>query len=231
MNAKILERYMNTSIAILKNDLDLIKNVGIDNMYEIMNTLFKFNYTYEVQEINDDLAIVILYTPFGAMTGLAQGTGNKVESINRAVLDAFKKKMLKLEVVDITPDVTNNKVKDSQEVKKEDKSVVQESNVQTSTLDEIENDIKKEESNNVTNLNEIRQDQVAFINEFKAKNNIDTDKKLNYYIKTWSDNTGYEIYDKVTLIKSGGVILDKFIEWLKVIQANDIVNRNISSPI
>ena len=73
----------------------------------------------------------------------------------------------------------------------------------------------------------IRNDQIQFLKEFEAKNNINSADKMNYYIKTWGNINNINITNKKELIMAGEEKIDLFISWVKTIQSTTITEEGV----
>lgn len=207
-------------------DLFLISRVNSDTIIGVLNKIYNFDWCYEILEIkefdSEVYATIVLYTPGRIYSTLVTSKSICEININLALTKALK------EMYEVINDNGNSNIESQQEIKEVVKEIVkEEENIKTSTLDEIEKEVKSIK----TNQYGIREDQIAFMNNFKKNNNIDSDDKFNYYIKTWSDNTGREISTKKELITSGEIAVDEFIKWASIVSIDSSSSINISSPI
>ena len=229
MQDKLVDFYINKSkIKIVDTELHLISNVNSDNVIETLNEIYNFDWCYEVIDVKEILnkvcLNVVLYTP-GRIFSKIYASKNFDNSVINELLATALKDMYK------NISIFEGECKTIEETATEDTSI------ETTTLDKLEeeikeNEIKKESPSPSKNQYGIRKDQIDFMNEFKAKYNIDNDEKFNYYIKTWSDNTGREISTKKELVTAGEEYVDKFIKWVSIIEIDKNTSSiNISSPI
>lgn len=229
MQDKLVDFYINKSkIKIVDTKLHLISNVNSDNVIETLNNIYNFDWCYEVIDVKEILnkvcLNVVLYTP-GRIFSKIYASKNFDNSVINELLATALKDMYK------NISIFEGECKTIEETATEDTSI------ETTTLDKLEeevkeSEIKKEVTSPSKNQYGIRKDQIDFMNEFKAKYNIDNDEKFNYYIKTWSDNTGREISTKKELVTAGEEYVDKFIKWVSIIEIDKNTSSiNISSPI
>lgn len=218
MQDKLIDFYINKNQPEV--DLFLINNVNPDNVIETLNKIYNFNWSYEVTEIKEILnnmyATIVLYTPGRVITSVASSNENADKLISVALSKALKYMYKTFE------DKPNETILENNEDKKEEEEI------QTTTLEQLEKEIEGPTKNPYG----IRNDQITFINNFKNTHNIDTDEKFNYYVKTWSDNTGREINTKKELITAGEAAVDLFIKWISIVSMdNSTSDLKVSSPI
>ena len=229
MQDKLVDFYINKNkIKIVDTKLHLISNVNSDNVIETLNEIYNFDWCYEVIDVKEILnkvcLNVVLYTP-GRIFSKIYASKNFDNSVINELLATALKDMYK------NISIFEGECKTIEETATEDTSI------ETTTLDKLEeeikeSEIKKEAPSPSKNQYGIRKDQIDFMNDFKAKYNIDNDEKFNYYIKTWSDNTGREISTKKELVTAGEEYVDKFIKWVSIIEIDKNTSSiNISSPI
>lgn len=65
-------------------------------------------------------------------------------------------------------------------------------------------------------INKEYEEVIKKINEIKAKFNINTNEKFDFYIKKWGDLSGSKIQNKNHLFKSGINGMKSFIQWIEV---------------
>lgn len=230
MSEELIKYYM-----LFNSNKTISKNVGIDNVIPELNKIFKNNWTYEIVKEDYDsieglyLLTIVLYMPGKVIPGAATIDINKVGleeyrviGIKTAVKNAYDNCIILNEEYKASDNVIQEKeiiTEDIKETKKE---------VKNSSLDELEEEMKDKKP--VDKLT-IRKDQIDFINNFKIENNINTEDKFNYCVKTFGENSNYHVYNKRELIKAGAIVLDEFISWIKKVQVSDIISQNIISPI
>lgn len=243
----------NTEIFFLNN------NVGIDNVIELLNTYFGMEWSFEIEKEEKVFCYsemtVNLYVHQRKVAGVAtvqitDPLNYRDELLKRALVNATQF----ICMVDSETGVIQEEVTVSEETaaameeptEHDEKEVAKEEIVEETTgmheeiADEIENtisinelesleqDMKKEEEQK--KVHSFRQDQLDFLNNFKAEYKVDTEQKFDYYVKVWGEACGTNITTKRELVKSSVETLDNFINWIKKMAAN-IDNKEVVSPI
>ena len=213
-------------------DLSLISNVNSDNVIETLNKIYNFDWSYEVTEIKEIAgmvhATIVLYTPGRIFTSVAC-SNEKVDNLVELALAKATVNMYKtFETIRDTSDITDQEINEEEPTEE-----IENKTIENVTLEELqeEEETKKASTAHTTNPYGIRNDQIDFMNNFKKTHNIDSDEKFNYYIKTWSDNTGREIHTNKQLITYCVIEVDAFIKWVHMIVMNSNPAFEISSPI
>lgn len=210
-------------------DFSLINNVDCDNIIGIFNSIFNFDWSYEILDINETnqvhemYLIIAVFVPGRVITSMASSKvfsnerNSVTELLNKALVKALNDMFYcKNYAAPVIPDDVNS-------ICEEDSKTISATDIEK--LEEsIKNDLPKNEYG-------IRADQINFINQFKLKHSIDTDEKFNRYVQIWSDNNTYEINTKKELILAGEKIVDEFITWISLMSSNEIVDKSIVSPI
>lgn len=250
MKDKLYERYINNSqdnvsITYINSDI-----VGIDkvvDVYKLLNKVTNNSWTYSVDFIdsNPEKTIwnvsVILFINGRCMTGV--GTSDCFDgAVNNALITACKamfytygeevsceepkdsKESVDTESNNNESEVNKDEYLSFDEIDKADdsnNSIIE----NTGTQDEYEDDDDTPiEGSSITNR------QIRFMNEFKEYNNIDTDEKFDYYVKTWATNNVIDnIMTKKELVKAGYDMLENFICWIKKMQP--VLDNGVKSPI
>lgn len=228
--------------------------VGIDNkkemsdIYKELDKVTNNNWTYCIDMMNIKDAeyncAISLFVPGRVMPGVGTSHSGSKEALEEAIKQSVSM------LYPYTPEEGVSDTKETkQDVIKEDKEQTQtleeidkiESSEDALTFDEIDaqeqreaNEIKSEEQSDDNELamegNTITKGQVRFINDFKKVNQIDSDEKFNYYIKTWASNKAIvDIDNKTKLIQAGYEMLENFIQWIKIMQPT--LDKGIVSPL
>lgn len=238
MKDKLIEIYLSKKNEAV--DFSIINNVTIDNVIAKMNEIYNYDWTYEIVETKEfygELFVnIALYIPgrvFTCITVINLKDFNPTSCIETALYKAFKN-MYSLPEYDLTTmeindtsnitnvNANNNIISDDNKTNPSAKSL---------TLEELD-ELEEEERKVKTSYNNIREDQIEYMNNFKEKYNIDSDTKFNYYIRTWSDNTENNIETKIELVSAGEKAIDSFINWVELITKNNgLEEPKVLSPI
>lgn len=215
MQSELIRIYMNKPFVNV--DFNLACHVNCDNIHAALNEIYSYDWTYEANELKESIKVT-LYVPGRILTGVANLTKRSTiaESTACALAIAF------------TNGCYTSKGKNNIEPTKPIVETIKVSDLENYNAEiSLENDNTKSSFKNPYG---IREDQIAFINDFKAKHDINSDEKFDYYIKTWSDNTGNEILTKNQLVRVGEKAVDLFIEWISTMELIDN-NIKIISPL
>lgn len=227
-------------------------NLSSMNTYEKLNKVTNNDWTYIIDNIISDTnsqytVVICLFIKGRIMTGVGNGTSIRLAT-DEAVKNAFDI-MFSRSSQDEIPNTNINKIETvseftnlsehilldkTQEEAQEDE--VQEYNEEEySTFDEIDESqasIVEDDNDDERPIpgSDITNRQIRFMNEFKEHNQIDSDEKFDYYIKTWASNVAVDdINTKKELIQAGHDTLENFIKWIKVMQP--ALEKGIVSPI
>lgn len=220
-------------IGNVKQSIVKCDNIDCLSIYEKLNKITNNNWTYTIDNIlnNENLynVVITLFIKGRSMPGTSYGKTIK-EATDKAIQDAYN--------IMFSNTITSNTTSEIKEDYKINDYVLLDNEIQNeySTIEEIdqieeETKIIHEDDdkcpipgNNITNR------QIRFINYFKDHNQIDTDEKFDYYIKTWATNQAVDnINTKKELIKAGYDMLESFISWIKIMQP--ILDNGIVSPL
>lgn len=227
--------------------------VGIDNKEEInkiykkLNEVTSNNWTYNIDEVRIEergyYCTISLFVPGRVMPGCGSSTSRPEEALENAI----RQSVSMLYPHSLEESIVSDVEKESKENEEEQPLINKEledirSLDDALTFDEIDAqelneetedskpDIDSDDNELAMDGNTITKGQVKFINDFKETNQIDSDEKFNYYIKTWATNNAIDgIDNKLELIQSGYDILESFIKWIKIMQP--ALEKGIVSPI
>lgn len=221
-------------------------NMSNMNTYEKLNKITNNDWSYTIDNIlyNVDHSynvVISLFIKGRVMAGV--GSDTSIKQATDLALDMAYDMMFSRTIQETK--IETNTVEEREPVNeftnlsehilldKEQENIIEE---EFSTFDEIDEnetsivncDNDDEEcpipGSNITNK------QVRFMNDFKEHNQIDTDEKFDYYIKTWASNVAIDdINTKKELIQAGYDTLENFIKWIKVMQPT--LENGIVSPI
>lgn len=261
MNTELIRFYNTCGIdkPIQTQDVISLTHVGNDNILDILADMFGVKWTYEITKedivnIKDNHYIfitLVLYTPCKIMTGTSTTmfitARSREDAITSALVNAFnntiQRQILKANIVsNINEEQKEEVIEENFETKEEAADI---NTVEQTDIEECSNEIDAVSASDLSALEEeiknapvqvennggIRNDQIEFLNSFKEKHNIDTDKKFNYYVRVWSDTTSYDISTKRELASAGANVIDEFIKWVQDIVIDKVHQREVVSPI
>lgn len=220
-------------------------NISNMNTYEKLNTITNNDWSYTIDNIlynvdNSYNVVISLFIRGRVMSGV--GSDISIKKATDLALDMaydmlFSRpvKETKIEVNTLEEKESVNEFTNLSEYVSLDKEqeVVEEEFSTFDEIDEIETSIvscDNDDDECPIPGSDITNKQIRFMNEFKEHNQIDTDEKFDYYIKTWASNVAVDdINTKKELIQAGYDTLENFIKWIKVMQPT--LEKGIVSPI
>lgn len=238
MKTELLDEFFNK----VKNPIIVTNDsieTNIDNIFILLNKVTSNNWSYTIDKLdhmdNGDVIVVTLFVPGRVTQGIASSKDVQMAT-KEALIMAYNS--LKTEgdgnknllVGNNIPE--NKKITTIEEIEKEQNTsniVINDNEKETNEKENIDESLLNDKDP-VIKGSEVTEKQIYFMNKFKAHNKIKNDSQFDYFIKTWSENTGIDdIKTKTDLVFSNYQTIQNFIDWIKKMQP--ALDNGLASPI